>query len=162
MSKIGVAIIGCGGITLQNHLPGLALCPDVRVAALCDANAEVLARAQQVAKVDVTTTDYKEILRRDDVHAVIIATPNYLHASIAIEAAGAGKHVFCEKPLAMNFDEARRMYQEAESARVRHMTAFTYRFVPGMRFMKHLVDQGAIGQPYHFRSCRLQDWAQRS
>jgi predicted dehydrogenase len=162
MSKIGVAIIGCGGITLQNHLPGLALCPDVRVSALCDANPEVLERAKQVAKVDVTSTDYRTILERADVNAVIIATPNYLHAPIAIEAAKAGKHVFCEKPLAMNFDEARRMYQAAETARVRHMTAFTYRFVPGMRFMKHLVDKGAIGQPYHFRSCRLQDWGQRS
>lgn len=162
MSTTGVAIIGCGGITLQNHLPGLALCPDVRVAALCDANSEVLARAKEVAKVDVATTQYQEVLRRDDVHAVIVATPNYLHAPIVIDAARAGKHVFCEKPLAMNFDEARQMYQAAESARVRHMTAFTYRFVPAMRYMKHLVDQGAIGQPYHFRSCRLQDWGQRS
>jgi predicted dehydrogenase len=162
MSEIGVAIIGCGGITLQNHLPGLALCPEVRVAALCDANPEVLQRARELTKVSVATMDYREVLRREDVHAVIIATPNYLHAPIAIDAANAGKHVFCEKPLAMNFDEARRMFQAAESARVRHMTAFTYRFVPAMRYLKHLVDQGAVGTPYHFRSCRLQDWGQRS
>jgi predicted dehydrogenase len=161
MSKIGVAIIGCGGITLQNHLPGLALCPDVRVVALCDANPEVLERAGQAAKAEFSCGDYKEILGRDDVHAVIIATPNFLHAPIALAATAAGKHIFCEKPLAMNFEEARQMYQAAETARVRHMTAFTYRFVPGMRYLKHLVEQGAIGQPYHFRSCRLQDWGQR-
>jgi predicted dehydrogenase len=162
MSDIGVAIIGCGGISLQNHLPGLALCPGVRIAALCDANPEVLERAKKTANVPVACAEYRELLRRDDVHAVIIATPNYLHAPIAIEAARAGKHIFCEKPLAMNYDEARRMYQAAESAGVRHMTAFTYRFVPAMRYMKHLVDRGAVGQPYHFRSCRLQDWGQRS
>lgn len=162
MSRIGVGIIGCGGITLQNHLPGLALCPDVQVVALCDANPEVLKKAGAVAKVETTCGDYTELLKRDDVHAVIIATPNFLHAPIAIEAAKQGKHVFCEKPLAMNFEEARAMYRAAESARVRHMTAFTYRFVPAMRYFKHLVDQGAIGQPYHFRNCRLQDWNQRN
>ena len=64
MSTIGVAIIGCGGITLQNHIPGLALCPDVKVVALCDANAEVLERARQVSKVEVTCGDYKEVLKR--------------------------------------------------------------------------------------------------
>jgi predicted dehydrogenase len=161
MSTIGVAIIGCGGITLQNHIPGLALCPEVKVIALCDANAEVLERARQVSQVEFCCADYKEILKRDDVHAVIIATPNFLHAQIALAAAAAGKHVFCEKPLAMNFDEAKRMYHAAEKAGVRHMTAFTYRFVPAMRYFKHLIEQGFVGQPYHFRNCRLQDWQQR-
>jgi predicted dehydrogenase len=62
----------------------------------------------------------------------------------------------------MNFEEARAMYKAAERANVRNMTAFTYRFVPAMRYFKHLVDQGDIGQPYHFRNCRLQDWGQRN
>ena len=162
MSNIGVGIIGTGGITLQNHLPALALCPDVKVVALCDADATVLERARQATGVSSVFSDYREVIRRDDVDAVIIATPNYFHAVIAVEAAKAGKHVFCEKPLAMNFEEARQMYQTAESANVRHMTAFTYRFVPAMRYMKHLVDQGAVGQPYHFRNHRLQDWGQRN
>ncbi len=162
MSGIGVGIIGCGGITLQNHLPGLALCNDVKVVALCDANPEVLKKAQQVANVQNTYADYHELLKRSDVNAVIIATPNFLHAPIAIDAARSGKHIFCEKPLAMNFDEARRMYQAAESAKVRHMTAFTYRFVPAMRYFKHLVDKGYLGKPYHFRNCRLQDWGERN
>lgn len=162
MSGIGVGIIGCGGITLQNHLPGLALCKDVKVVALCDANPEVLKKAQQVANVQNTYSDYHDLLKRSDVNAVIIATPNFLHAPIAIEAAKNGKHIFCEKPLAMNFDEARRMYQAAESAKVRHMTAFTYRFVPAMRYFKHLIDKGYVGKPYHFRNCRLQDWGERN
>jgi predicted dehydrogenase len=146
---------------LQNHLPGLALCPGVKVVALCDADPSVLERARQASGVDSTFSDYREVMKRPEVNAVIIATPNFLHASIALEAIGAGKHVFCEKPIAMNFEEARQMYQAAEKANVRHMTAFTYRFVPAMRYMKHLVDQGAVGQPYHFRNHRLQDWGQR-
>lgn len=161
MSTIGVAIIGCGGITLQNHLPGLAICPDVKVTALCDADAAVLDRARAQSGVQVCSTNYQEVLKRDDVQAVIIATPNFVHAPMVLEAVRNGKHVFCEKPLAMNFAEAREMYQAAERAGVRHMTAFTYRFVPAMRYMRSLVQQGAIGQPYHFRNCRLQDWGQR-
>ena len=161
MNEIGVGIIGCGGITLQNHLPGLALCQGVKVVALCDANPEVLGKAGQSCAGAFNCSDYRELLKRDDVHAVIIATPNYLHAPIVLEAVRNGKHVFCEKPLAMNFDEARAMYHAAESAKVRHMTAFTYRFVPAMRYFKHLVDSGAVGQPWHFRNCRLQDWGQR-
>ena len=162
MSSIGVGIVGCGGISLQNHLPGLALCPDVKVVALCDANPEVLQRAREAAQVELIFSDHRELLKRDEVNAVIVATPNFFHAPIVIDSVRAGKHVFCEKPLAMNFEEARRMYQEAESARVRHMTAFTYRFVPAMRYFKHLVNQGAIGRPFHFRNCRLQDWDQRN
>jgi predicted dehydrogenase len=160
--QIGVAIIGCGGISLQNHLPGLALCPDTRVAALCDADKNVLLRAQQKCPDAAASTDYHEIVKRDDVQAVIIATPNFLHAPIALAAIAAGKHVFCEKPIALNFEESVEMWRAAEAANVRHMTAFTYRFVPAMRYMDHLVKQGAVGQPCHFRSCRLQDWGDRA
>jgi predicted dehydrogenase len=161
MSRIGIAIIGTGGITLQNHLPALALCPDVQVVALCDADPAVLDRARKASGVDAIYNDYREVTKRLDVNAVIIATPNFVHAPIALEAIAQRKHVFCEKPLAMNFTEARQMYQAAEAAGIRHMTAFTYRFVPAMRYMKSLVDKGHIGQPYHFRNHRLQDWGQR-
>lgn len=159
---IGVAIVGCGGITLQNHLPGLAMCKGVRVTALCDNSAETLGRAKTQTSISTCSTDYKEIVRRDDVHAVIIATPNVVHAQIALEAIAHGKHVLCEKPIAMNFAEAMKMVEAAEKANVRNMTAFTYRFVPAMRYLAKLVQDGALGQPYHFRSCRLQDWGDRA
>ncbi len=161
MKPLGFAIIGCGGITLQNHLPGLALCPETWVTALCDANPEVLERARRDTGVSVASTDYHEILERDDVHAVIVATPNHLHAPIVLEAVRQGKHVLCEKPLALNAGDARRMAEAADAAGVRHMTAFTYRFVPAMRYLTDLVRRGDLGVPYHYRSCRLQDWGTR-
>lgn len=162
MSRIGVAIVGCGGITLQNHLPGLALCPETRVVALCDPNPEALQRARQLVQGEVATSArFEEVVRREDVHAVIIATPNCTHAPIAHEVIAAGKHVLCEKPLAMNAEEARRMAEAADRAGVRHMTAFTYRFVPAMRYLHHLAQQGRFGEIYHYRSCRLQDWGRR-
>jgi predicted dehydrogenase len=162
VNTLHFAIVGCGGITLQNHLPGLALCQDVRVTALCDTDAATLERARQQTGVTITSTRYEEIVQRDDVHAVIIATPNCIHAPIARRAIAAGKHVLCEKPLAMDYDEAKAMADAANQAGVRHMTAFTYRFVPAMRYLAHCVRRGDLGQPWHFRSCRLQDWGTRS
>ncbi len=161
MKQLNFAIIGCGGITLQNHLPGLALCADTKVVALCDADAATLERARQQTGVTTASTSYEEIVRRDDVHAVIIATPNFVHAPIAHAAIAAGKHVLCEKPIAMNYAEATAMAAAADRAGVRHMTAFTYRFVPAMRYLAHLIKRGDLGQPYHYRSCRLQDWGTR-
>src|SRR6266699_1599215 len=162
MKQIGIAIIGCGGITLQNHLPGLALCPEAKVVALCDSDAGTLQRASQQTGINVTATQYEEIMKRKDVEAVIIATPNFAHAPIALAAIAAGKHVLCEKPLAMSHGEARKMADAADQAGVRHMTAFTYRFVPAMRYLSHLIKRGDLGQPYHFRSCRLQAWGTRN
>ena len=162
MSKLGIAIIGCGGVTLQNHLPGLAMCPDTEIVALCDTDAATLDRARQQTGVKVASTSYEEIVKREDVHAVVIATPNVTHSPIAMAAIAAGKHVLCEKPLAMNYADAKVMAEAAERADVRHMTAFTYRFVPAMRYLSHLVKRGDLGQPYHYRSCRLQDWGTRS
>jgi predicted dehydrogenase len=162
MKPIGVAIVGCGGITLQNHLPGLALCPDTKVVALCDSDAATLERAKQQTGIGAGSTNFEEIVKRDDVHAVIIATPNFMHGPIALAAIAAGKHVLCEKPIAMSYAEAKKMAEAAEKAGVRHMTAFTYRFVPAMRYLDHLVKRGDLGQPYHYRSCRLQDWGTRN
>ena len=162
MKPIGVAIVGCGGITLQNHLPGLALCPDTRVVALCDNDPATLERARQQTGLKVASTRYEEIVGREDVQAVIVATPNFTHAPIALAAIAAGKHVLCEKPLALSYADARAMAQAAERAGVRHMTAFTYRFVPAMRYLSHLIQRGDLGQPYHYRCCRLQDWGSRS
>ncbi|MDB6122883.1 MAG: Oxidoreductase domain protein [Pedosphaera sp.] len=162
MKQIGVGIIGCGGIVLQNHLPGLALCPEAKLVALCDTNPAVLQSASHHTGVTATFTNYLDLVAHPGVDAVIIATPNFTHAPIALAAIAKGKHVLCEKPIAMNFAEAKTMFDAAEKAGVRHMTAFTYRFVPAMHYMSHLVKTGFIGEPYHFRSCRLQDWGTRA
>lgn len=159
---IGVAIIGSGEIALANHLPGLALCSRARVVVLCDSNPAVLEKARLQTGIEASYTDYQEALQREDIDAVIVATPNFTHASIVQAAIAAGKHVLCEKPLAMNYDQSLQMLRAAETAGVRHMTAFTYRFVPAMRYMKHLVDSGSIGRPYHFRASRFQDWGDRA
>jgi predicted dehydrogenase len=162
MTTLNFAIVGTGGITLQNHLPGLAMCKDVRVSALCDTNPATLETARQQTGVEACSTKFEEIVTRDDVDAVIIATPNIAHKPIALAAIASGKHVLCEKPLALTAADAKEMAAAADKAGVRHMTAFTYRFVPAMRYLGHLIQQGDLGQPYHYRSCRLQDWGTRN
>lgn len=159
---IQIALIGCGNIALANHVPGIALCPDAELSALCDTDPVVLSNAAAATGVERTFVRWEDLIDAGDIDAVIVCTPNYLHAPISIAAAGAGKHVLCEKPLAMSFQESVAMWRAAEDAGVRHMTAFTYRFVPAMHYMHHLVHSGAVGEPYHFRARRLQDWGTRS
>jgi len=160
--SLGIALIGCGGIVLANHIPGVQSTKTAKIVALCDSSEAALQRASAQTGITDITTNYEDVLKRDDVDAVIIATPNFLHAPIALAAIKAGKHVMCEKPIAMSAADAINMAGIADAAGVRHMTAFTYRFVPAMRYMAHLVKDGFLGTPYHFRAQRLQDWGSRA
>jgi len=106
-------------------------------------------------------TDWKELLRRDDVQLVDICTPGDSHAEIAVAALDAGKHVLCEKPLANSVAEAEAMVAAAERARergVRSMVGFNYRRVPAVTLARRLVDEGRIGAVRHVRAQYLQDW----
>lgn len=103
-------------------------------------------------------TDWRRLLARDDIDAIDICTPNDSHAEIAIAAAKAGKHILCEKPLAMNKEEALRVFEAVKQAGVVHMVCHNYRFAPAVRFAKQLIQQGRLGHIYHFRASYLQDW----
>jgi predicted dehydrogenase len=156
------AIIGAGAVSDYHHVPGIRLDPRATLTAVCDASRELLDRRQGEWGPARYVTDYREALDRDDVDAVIIATPNYTHKEIALAAARAGKHVMCEKPLSLNASDVREMYQGCRHAGVIHMTAFTYRLAPSMRWMRHLLRSGALGEPRHFRSQRFLDWPETS
>jgi len=103
-------------------------------------------------------TDWRRLIERDDIDLIDIVTPNNTHAEIVIAAANAGKHILCEKPLAMNVEEARRMLEAVNKAGVVHMICHNYRFVPAIRYAKQLIDSGKLGKIYHFRARYLQDW----
>ncbi|MET9224381.1 Gfo/Idh/MocA family oxidoreductase [Lentzea sp. NPDC003310] len=108
-----------------------------------------------------STTDWKSVLDRDDVHVVDICTPGDTHAEIAIAALDAGKHVLCEKPMANTVDEAVAMAEAASRAAqrgVRAMVGFTYRRVPALGLARDLVAQGRLGRIHHVRAQYLQDW----
>ncbi len=160
--KVRVAFIGSGAVTAYHHLPGLRLDPRAELVAICDASEELLEKRRAEWNVEHATTDPEFVCRSDEVDAVVIATPNDTHRPIALTAARAGKHVMCEKPLGLSAGEVREMYEAARDAGVVHMTAFTYRFAPSMRYLRHLVKSGALGTPRHFRSQRFLDWPETS
>src|SRR5439155_2556675 len=92
--------------------------------------------------------------------AVVIATHRAYHRPLILQALDAGCHVICDKPLGMNYPETVEIYQAARASGRRHMTAFTYRFVPAMTYLRHLVRQGELGEIRHARFQRLQDWGE--
>ncbi|NGP46139.1 Gfo/Idh/MocA family oxidoreductase [Bacillaceae bacterium SIJ1] len=103
-------------------------------------------------------TDWRKLIERDDIDVVDIVTPNLSHAEIAIAAAKAGKHVICEKPLAMSVNEAQAMLKAVEEAGVIHMISHNYRFAPAVQYAKQLIAEGKLGKIHHFRGVYLQDW----
>jgi predicted dehydrogenase len=161
-NKVRVGFIGTGAVTAYHHLPGLRLDPRAELTAICDADADLVKRLQDEWHVDHATTDALALCAGEAVDAVVIATPNDTHRPIAIAAARAGKHVMCEKPLGLSAGEVRAMYEAARDSGVVHMTAFTYRFAPAMRYLRHLLKSGSLGTPRHFRSQRFLDWPETS
>ncbi len=159
---VRVAILGAGAVSDYHHVPGLRLDPRAKVVAACDADPALLELRKKDWDIDWVTTDYREICRSDKVDAVIIATPNFTHRDMAVAAAESGKHVLCEKPLGRSAEEVAEMVDACEKAGVVHMTAFTYRFAPAMRYMRHLLKGGKLGEPRHFRSQRFLDWPETS
>lgn len=162
MSKVRIAIIGAGAVSDYHHVPGIKLDPRAELVAVCDPNQELLAKRQSDWGRTKQTTDYAAIAADPDIDAVIICTPNFTHLPITLACLKGGKHVMCEKPLGLNRGEALDMYRTARNLNLRHMTAFTYRFAPSMRYLRHLVRTGALGVPRHFRSQRFLDWPETS
>ena len=103
-------------------------------------------------------TDWQKLVARDDIDVVDVCTPGDLHVEMSIAAAEAGKTVFCEKPLAKSLANARKMLDGVQKAGVKHMVGFNYRVVPAIALAKRLIDEGKIGEIYHFRGVYLQDW----
>ncbi len=159
---VRVALIGTGAIAVQNHIPGIRLHPQGEVVALCDPDPHALEAARAASGVTRTCTNHAEVIADRNVDAIVIATPNHVHAPIAIAAAAAGKHVMCEKPLGMDHDETEAMVSAAARAGIVNMTAFTYRFIPAIRWMRQLIADGGLGTLYHVRIRRLQDWGDRA
>lgn len=103
-------------------------------------------------------TDWKKVIEREDIDIIDISTPPSLHYPIALAAAKAGKHIFCEKPIALNSEEALKMYEAAEEAGVVHYLNHNYRRCPAVMLAKEMIDDGKLGKIYHWRGCYLQSW----
>jgi predicted dehydrogenase len=125
---------------------------------VCGLEADVAAAFAGQWGWESSTSDWREVVARDDIDLVDISTPNNVHCEIAVAAAKAGKHILCEKPLAMNAAEGEAMVKAAAAAKVVNMVNHNYRRVPAIALAKQMIDAGELGDIYHFRGVYLQDW----
>ncbi|MBV9470356.1 MAG: Gfo/Idh/MocA family oxidoreductase, partial [Abitibacteriaceae bacterium] len=149
---IGVGIIGAGGIARGAHIPGYKKLSNVRIVAVADPVEPARQSVAQEFDIAHTYADYQEMLQRDDIQAISVTTPNFMHAEATIAALQAGKHVLCEKPLAMNAKEGEAMVAAARKANRKLMCGFNNRFSPSIQALKRFADKGAFGEMYYARS----------
>lgn len=126
--------------------------------AICGRDEAGVRQAAEQFGWESSETDWRKLIERDDIDLIDINAPSDAHKAIAIAAAEAGKHVFCEKPLALTLADSREMLDAAEKAGIVHMVGFNYRFAPAVQLAKKLIDEGRLGRIFHFRAWFLQDW----
>src|SRR5665213_1474472 len=144
-------IIGCGAISQRRHIPECVANSHSKLAALADPMAD---RVAELAKKYCATafTDYKEMLQKSEIDAVIVAGPNALHAQQTIDALNAGKHVLCEKPMATSRDDAKAMVAAAEKNKKYLMIGLNQRLMPPHIKAKEILAGGKLGKVLSFRT----------
>ncbi|MDQ0253243.1 putative dehydrogenase [Evansella vedderi] len=151
MSKLRVAVIGCGSIAKHRHLPEYGANENVNIVAVCDLVQE---RATEMAELygAEAFTEWEKVIELDNVDAVSVCLPNYLHAPVSIAALNAGKHVLCEKPMATSQEEAKEMVEAANRINKKLMIAHNQRFVSSHQRAKEIIDRGKLGKIYSFKT----------
>jgi predicted dehydrogenase len=154
--KVRVGIIGSGGIAQNAHMPGYAAIADqCEIVALADINPEAARTASEKFNVSHVFEDYRKLLEMDEVDAVSVCTPNYLHMEPTVLAFEAGKHVLCEKPIAMNAGEARQMVEAGKRSGKKFQVGYNTRFAPSSQLLKKYIDAGDLGDIYWARAQAL-------
>ena len=145
MKKVKVCLIGSGraGMIHARNMAGSV--PGGEIYAACDPDVKADKAAAEELGIDTYYQDYKEAIGDESIDAVIIACPTKYHREIAVAAANAGKHIFCEKPMAMNEEECDEMIKAAKSNNVKLQIGFMRRFDDSFREAKKMIEEGEIG-----------------
>ena len=147
---VTIGIIGAGRIG-KLHVDNLRVIPQIRVKSVSDVATGHLESWAKEKQIEVLTTDYKDILNDPEIHAVFICSPTNTHAMIIKEAAVAGKHIFCEKPVSFTVEETEEALEAVKTAGVKLQVGFNRRFDPNFRQIHQLVQNGKIGKPHILR-----------
>ncbi|MCX6029341.1 MAG: Gfo/Idh/MocA family oxidoreductase [Chloroflexi bacterium] len=160
IGMLGYAFMGKAHTNAYKKIPYMMYPPPAipRLVAICGRNVEAAQEAARRYGYEKVYGDWREMLADPAVQLFDNGGPNNAHAEPCIAAARAGKHVFCEKPLARNAEEAKTMLDAVTKAGVKHQVAFNYRFVPAIRQAYELIQSGKLGRIYHFRAIYLQEW----
>src|SRR5438874_2079683 len=145
MADLGIGIVGTGA-GVRTHLPVWSRTEGARVTAICSHSAERATAVAEQFGIAHAVTGYDELAGLDDVDLVVVATTPDLHQGAVMAAIGAGKHVLCEKPFAMDAGQASEMLQAAEASGVRHFVNHEFRMDPALQEMRRRLDDGSIGQ----------------
>ncbi len=153
MNKVKIGIIGCGGIANGKHMPALKRLHDVEMVAFCDIIEEraVKAAKEYGVKGAKVFTDYKELLKLD-LDVVHVLTPNKMHSFITVDALESGKHVMCEKPMAINSAEAKKMLDAAKRTGKKLTIGYQNRFRGECMYLKKCIEAGDLGDIYYARA----------
>ncbi len=149
--KLKVAVVGAGGISKAVHLPGWKNITEAEVVAITDINLDAAKAAATQFCIPQVYTDYREMLKREEIDIVDICIPNLQHTPVTLAALETGRHVICEKPLAVTTAEVRQMGELADRKGLKLMTAQHQRFRPDSTAIKQWVATGALGEVYHAR-----------
>jgi myo-inositol 2-dehydrogenase/D-chiro-inositol 1-dehydrogenase len=147
MRKINIAVIGTGRMG-SVHTRNLArLIPEANLVAICDIRLEVAQAVADELGITRVVKDYHELLADPEIEAVLIATSTNTHSFIIQDAAAAGKHIFCEKPLALELDKIDEALKAVEKAGVKLQVGFNRRFDKSFQRVREIVASGEIGRP---------------
>ena len=162
MKTFGVGMVGYGFMGRMHtyayqSLPMIYDPPPakIKLVGVATATPESGRKAIEQAGYEFDTREFTELLSRRDVHIIDICTPNNLHKDVAIGALKAGKHVYCDKPLALNLRQAQEIWEVAREAKTIHQMTFNYRFIPALLRARQLADEGFLGRIYQFRVAYL-------
>lgn len=157
MNRLKVGVIGTGFIG-PAHIEALRRTGLADVVALADINDEVAKTKAEELSIPISYGNYKDLLANPDIDIVHVCTPNHLHFSMSKEAMEAGKHVVCEKPLAMNSEEAAELVKIAKAQGVVNAIHFNLRFYPVMHHVKAMIESGELGEIFAVNGSYQQDW----
>lgn len=145
MKRIGVGVIGAGAIAENAHLPAYSQMPEARLVAIAEINVERCKIVASRFNVPKWYDDYQKLLEDKDIQAVSVCTPPDTHTQICVAAAEAGKHILCEKPMALKVEDSDKMIHAAERNDVKLMVGHAHRYAENFRMVRRLVTKGAVG-----------------
>lgn len=151
-NRLRVGVVGCGAQAQLALIPALKAHPLIELSALCDTDVRKLRYLAARHGVKKYYTDFDRFREDEEVQAVVIATPNYLHAPMAIAALEYGKDVLCEMPLALNYQEAEQMVQAAQRTRRRLMPCLVTRLRPDVQTVRKFVERNELGKIYYCKT----------
>ncbi len=148
--KLRVGVLGAGAWASFAHLPGFRRDSRCELVAIADPQFDLARAAAAQFEIPIAASDHRAVIERDDIDVIDVCTPSHTHFELAWAALEAGKHVLCEKPVAYDFRDTRRAAQVARDKGLKTKLGFTFRYAPAMRYMRKLVGDGFIGQPFIF------------